>query len=33
MTGFTAFYEGRRNRLLDRLRGLLGADGHELPAQ
>ena len=33
MTGFNAFYEARRDRLLGRLRRLLGADGHELPAQ
>ena len=32
MTGFTAFYEDRRDRLLGKLKGLLGTDGHELPA-
>ena len=33
MTGFNVFYEARRDRLLGKLRLLLGADGHELPAQ
>ncbi len=33
ITGFTAFYKGRRDRLLGRLRKLLGADGHELSAE
>ena len=32
VTGFTVFYEGRRDRLLDKLKGLLGSDGHELLA-
>ena len=33
ITGFNMFYEVRRDRLLGKLRLLLGADGHELPAQ
>ena len=33
MTGFNAFYEARRDRLLGRLRRLLGADRHEVDAQ
>ena len=33
MTGFNVFYKARRDRLLGKLRLLLGADGHELPAQ
>ena len=33
MTGFNAFYEARRDRLLGRLRRLLGADRRELGAQ
>ncbi len=31
MTGFTVFYERRRDRLLARLKRLLGPDGRELP--
>ena len=33
MTGFSVFYKARRDRLSGKLRLLLGADGHELPAQ
>ena len=33
MTGFDAFYEARRDRLLDRLRQLLGPDRDEVGAQ
>ena len=33
MTGFNAFYEARRGRLLGRLRQLLGAERHEVGAQ
>ena len=33
ITGFNTFYEARRDRLLGRLRRLLGADGHEVGAQ
>ena len=31
MTGFSTFYERRRDRLLSRLKSLLGPDGRELP--
>ena len=33
MAGFNAFYEARRDRLLGRLRQLLGADRHEVEAR
>ena len=33
ITDFNVFYEARRDRLLGRLRRLLGDEGHELPVQ